>query len=266
MEASLNTRNADTRAIITGGAQGLGFAIARQLVAEGCKAVAIVGRTPAKGATAVEELRRLGAAAIFIEADLGRVDDCRRVVATAIAEFGSVNALVNSAALSERGSLLDTTEEKFDRVFAANVRGPFFLMQGVVRHLIDTGKPGSMVNILSMTAHGGQSYLAPYSASKGALATLTRNVANAYRGKRIRCNGILPGWMDTPGEDAVQKAAHGAADDWLATVEASQPMGQLIKPAELAGLATYMLSPQSGVMTGALIDYDQNVTGAYPEQ
>jgi NAD(P)-dependent dehydrogenase (short-subunit alcohol dehydrogenase family) len=265
MDASLTTRNADTRAIVTGGAQGLGLAIARQLAAEGCRAIALVGRTAAKGGPAVEELRHLGAEAVFIEADVGRVEDCRRVVAAAIDAFGSVNALVNSAGLSERGSLVDTEPEGFDRLFATNVRGPFFLMQGVVRHLIATGRPGSMVNILSMTAHGGQSYLAPYSASKGALATLTRNVANAYRGKRIRCNAVLPGWMDTPGEDAVQKLSHGAADDWLATVEARQPMGQLIKPAELAGLVTYMLSPQSGVMTGALIDYDQNVTGAYPE-
>ena len=72
-------------------------------------------------------------------------------------------------------------------------------MQGVVRHLVETGHPGSIVNILSMVAHCGQSYLTPYSASKGALATLTKNVANAFAGKRIRCKGILTGWMDTPG-------------------------------------------------------------------
>ena len=71
-------------------------------------------------------------------------------------------------------------------------------MQGVVRHLVETGQPGSIVNILSMVAHCGQFYLTPYSASKGALATLTKNVANAFAANRIRCNGILTGWMDTP--------------------------------------------------------------------
>ena len=109
-----------------------------------------------------------------------------------------------------------------------------------------------------MVAHCGQSYLTPYSASKGALATLTKNVANAYAAKRIRCNGILTGWMDTPGESVT-------GEDWLAKAEAAQPMGQLVKPEQLAGLVAYMLSPESGVMTGALVDYDQNVAGAYPE-
>ena len=263
--SDLTRRNAGTRAIITGGAQGLGLAVARQLAAEGCRAIALVGRSAIKGRATVAELERLGVAATFIAGDVGRVEDCIRVVASAIAALGAVNALVNSAGATDRGSLLDTTPETFDRLFATNVRGPFFLMQGVVRHLVETGAPGSIVNVLSMAAHAGQSYLAGYSASKGALVTLTRNVANAYRQKRIRCNGVLPGWMDTPGEDLVQKTAHGAADGWLASAEARQPMGQLVKPAELAGLITYLLSPQSGVMTGALIDYDQNVAGAYPE-
>ena len=71
--------------------------------------------------------------------------------------------------------------------------------------------------------------------------------------------------MDTPGEDAVQKKWHGASDDWLQKAEAAQPFGQLVKPAQLAVLAAYMLSPQSGVMTGALVDYDQNVVGTAPE-
>jgi NAD(P)-dependent dehydrogenase (short-subunit alcohol dehydrogenase family) len=127
-----------------------------------------------------------------------------------------------------------------------NARGPFLLMQGLTKHLIETGQPGSIVNILSMVAHCGQSYLTPYSASKGALATLTKNVANAFAAKRIRCNGILTGWMDTPGESVTQQKFHGVGEDWLAKAEAAQPMGQ-------------------GVMTGALVDYDQHVAGAYPE-
>jgi NAD(P)-dependent dehydrogenase (short-subunit alcohol dehydrogenase family) len=150
-------------------------------------------------------------------------------------------------------------------MFHTNVRGPFLLMQGVVRHLIEIGQPGSIVNILSMVVHCGQSYLSAYSASKGALATLTKNVANAFAANRIRCNGILTGWMDTPGESATQQKFHGVSEDWLARAEATQPMRQLVKPHQVAGLAAYLLSPESGVMTGALIDYDQHVSGAYPE-
>src|SRR3984893_9460952 len=167
--------------------------------------------------------------------------------------------------LADRGTLLDTSLELWDRQFNTNARGPFLLMQGVVRHLVDTGQPGSIVNILSMVAHCGQSYLTPYSASKGALATLTKNVANAFAARRIRCNGILTGWMDTPGESVTQQKFHGVGEDWVAKAEAAQPRGQLVKPDQLAGLVAYLLSPESGVMTGALVDYDQHVAGAYPE-
>lgn len=260
-----NARNQNTKAIITGGAQGIGFAIARQLAAEGCKSIAIAGRTAEKGARAVDQLKALGVDAMFVQADVSKVEDCTRIAASAIDRFGAINGLVNAAATSARGSLIDTTPELFDQIFNTNVRGPFLLMQGVVRRLLETNAPGSIVNILSMSAHAGQSFLTPYSSSKGALATMTKNVAAAYRSKRIRCNAILPGWMDTPAEHEIQKKFHGASDDWLQKAEASAPMGQLVKPDQLAILAAYMLSPHSGVMTGALVDYDQNVAGVVGE-
>lgn len=258
-------RNSETRAIVTGGAQGIGFAVAEALADEGCRALALIGRSKAKGDKAVAALKRAGVNAIFISADVSEVADCKRAVEMAIGHFGTVNALVNAAATSARGSLVETSEDLFDQIFQTNVRGPFFLMQGVVAHLLARKAPGSIVNVLSMSAHCGQSFLAPYSSSKGALATLTKNVANAYRGNRIRCNAVLPGWMDTEGEAIVQKKWHDAPDDWLERAEAAQPMGQLVKPAQLARLISYMISPQSGVMTGSLVDYDQSIAGASPE-
>ena len=264
MSASAD-RNSQTRAIVTGGAQGIGFAVAEALADEGCRALALIGRSQEKGDKAVASLKKAGVDAIFISADVAKVADCKRAVDTAIAHFGTVNALVNAAATSARGSLVETSEELFDTIFATNVRGPFFLMQGLVAHLLERKAPGSIVNVLSMSAHAGQSFLTPYSTSKGALMTLTKNVANAYRTNRIRCNAVLPGWMDTEGEDIVQKKWHGAADDWLERAEAGQPMGQLVKPAQLARLISYMVSPQAGVMTGSLVDYDQNVAGAGAE-
>lgn len=258
-------RNSETRAIVTGGAQGIGFAVAEALADEGCRALALIGRSQEKGDKAVAALKRAGVDAIFISADVSKVADCKRAVEMAIGHFGTVNALVNAAATSARGSLVETSEDLFDQIFQTNVRGPFFLMQGVVAHLLARKAPGSIVNVLSMSAHCGQSFLAPYSSSKGALATLTKNVANAYRGNRIRCNAVLPGWMDTEGEAIVQKKWHDAPDDWLERAEAAQPMGQLVKPAQLARLISYMISPQSGVMTGSLVDYDQSIAGASPE-
>ena len=266
MALDSSTRNAETSAIVTGGGQGVGFAIAEQLAAEGCRKLALIGRTPEKLENAAAGLQAMGATVVTIAADVSDAAACERAVREAIARLGHVNALVNAAATSARGSLVETTPELFDTIFASNVRGPFFLMQGLVRHLLEVGRPGSIVNILSMSGHGGQDFLTAYSTSKGAMNTLTRNVAMAYRKQHIRCNAILPGWMDTPGEDAVQKKWHGASDDWLQEAEASQPFGQLVKPAQLAVFAAYMLSPQSGVMTGALVDYDQNVIGAALEQ
>lgn len=265
MTDDLLLRNRATIAIITGGTQGLGLAIAKRLAQEGARGIVISGRNSEKGEGAAKNVRSAGTDCLFVKADVSIADDCYRLVDTALKQFGSVSGLVNSAGTADRGTLLDTSLELWDRHFNTNARGPFLTMQGVVRHLIETGKPGSIVNIISMAAHCGQSYLTPYSASKGALATLTKNVANAYAAKRIRCNGILIGWMDTPGESATQQKFHSVGEDWLAKAEAAQPMGQLVKPEQVAGLVAYMLSPESGIMTGALVDYDQNVVGAYPE-
>ncbi len=251
-----------TRALVTGGAQGIGFAVARRLVAQGCRSVALVGRSEEKGKRAVAALEAQGAKATFIGADLSDVGACRRAVEAALEHSGGIDVLVNAAGSSARGSLTDTSPDLFDYLFSVNVRAPFFLMQEVVKHLLQRGEPGSIVNVLSMSAHCGQAFLAPYSASKGALATLTKNVAQAYRADRIRCNAVLPGWMDTEGEDEVQRGFHGAGTDWLAKAEAAQPFGQLVKPDQLAELIAWMAGPRSGVMTGALVDYDQSVAGS----
>jgi NAD(P)-dependent dehydrogenase (short-subunit alcohol dehydrogenase family) len=256
-----SNRNSDTSAIITGGAQGLGLAVARQLVGEGCRKLALLGRSAEKGKAAVAELQKAGAEAIFIAADMADPNACLGAVETALKRFGTINALVNSGASTARGTLVDTTVERYNELFDTNARGPFFLMQAVVRHLLETKQQGSIVNVLSVNIHCGQDFLTAYSGSKGALATMTKNVAAAYRKDRIRCNAVSPGWMDTPGEHSIQKAVHNAPDDWLAKAEASMPFGKLAKPDELAVLIAYLVSPQSGVMTGSVIDYDQNVIG-----
>jgi NAD(P)-dependent dehydrogenase (short-subunit alcohol dehydrogenase family) len=250
----------DTSALIIGGTQGLGLAIARALMGAGCRNLVIAGRDAERGQRVAAEI-----GATYRQVDLADTDETLRLVDEAAATMGRVTALVNAGAATDRGSVLDTTPELWDRMMAVNARSPFFAIQRLALRAREAGHGASIVNILSMVVHCGQSFLAPYSASKAALANVTKNAAQALRQDRIRVNAINCGWMDTPGEDETQRRFHGAGDGWLAEAEARQPFGMLVKPDHVAGLASYMLSPQSGVMTGAIVDFDQNVAGAYPE-
>lgn len=249
-------------AIVTGSTQGLGEAIARELIAEKMiGGLLICGRNATGGRRLAEEFTGRGCKTEFVAADLARVEDCRKVIDAARRTFSRIDYLVNSAATSERGTILDSTPELFDRIFALNVRAPFFLMQGALQSMIEKRIAGSIVNIVSMSSHGGQPFLSPYSTSKGALATLTKNVAQSVVRHRVRVNGLNLGWMDTPGEDAIQKKFHNAAINWLERAEASQPFGRLIKPTEAARAVAFLLSDRSGLMTGSIVDFDQNVVG-----
>lgn len=128
----------------------------------------------------------------------------------------------------------------------------------------EAGQGGAMVNILSMNAHCGTPELAVYSATKGAMATLTRNAANALKADRIRVNGINLGWTDTPAERALQERTSPHGKDWLEQAGRTRPYGRLIQAGEVADLAAFLLSANAGVMTGVLVDYEQWVVGAPP--
>ena len=123
---------------------------------------------------------------------------------------------------------------------------------------------GSIVNILSVNAHCGSPELAIYSATKGALSTLTKNVANAHLADRIRVNGINMGWVATPAEQEMQAHKLGKGEDWAKAAAAGMPLGRLLTMDEVAQLALFLLSDASGLMTGGLIDLEQSVLGAPP--
>jgi NAD(P)-dependent dehydrogenase (short-subunit alcohol dehydrogenase family) len=261
-DVAVGTESGARVAIVTGSTQGLGEAIARHLIAEKLiGGLVICGRNAASGQRLAKQFAESGCCTEFVVADLSRVEDCRNVIDAARNTFGRVDYLVNSAATSERGSILDSSPELFDRIFALNVRAPFFLMQGALQLMLEKKIPGAIVNIISMTSYGGQPFLTPYSTSKGALVTLTKNVANSMVKNRIRVNGINLGWMDSPAEDAVQKRFHNAREGWLAGAEKSQPFGRLIKPPEVARFVAFLLSERSGLMTGSIIDFDQTIMG-----
>ena len=248
-------------AVVTGGSQGLGEAIARLFAKRGAAGLVICGRNEANGRRVAEEIQASGCPTVFVQADLGHVVDCRKVIAEADRRFKRVDILVNAAALTDRGTIFDTTEERFNDIFNVNVRAPFFLIQEAAKIMRRERIQGSIINIQSMSAHGGQPFISAYCSSKGALASLTRNVAHSLIKFRIRVNGLNIGWMSTPGEDRIQKTYHDAPDGWLKEAVKSRPFGRLIDPNEVARACVYLASDESGLMTGSNIDFDQTIVG-----
>jgi len=250
-------------AVVTGSTQGLGESICRKLISDGLQNLLICGRNEKKGLRLESEFNSLGCKTIFVRADFRHLEDIFNIINTVKSKFSKSDFLVNSAGITERGTLLDTTPKLFDDIFNINVRAPFFLMQGISKLMLENKIEGSIINIISMSSYGGQPFLSAYSSSKAALATLTKNSAFALMKNHIRVNGINLGWTDTPGEDYIQKKYHNAKGDWLIKAEKGQPLKRLIKPNEVAELVYFILSKKSGILTGSLIDYDQSVEGAY---
>ncbi len=250
-------------ALVSGGTQGVGEAVARRLAAEGAAGVAVCGRNEARGEAVRTAIAALGCEALYVRADLSVVADCVAAVERTVARFGRLDALANCAGRTDRGGLADTTEQSWGTLFDTNVRGPFFLIQGAAAQMQrqGQGQGGSMVVIGSMQAYGGAPFLLPYAATKGCLMTLTRGIANTLLRDRIRINMLNIGWTDTPNEHVVQTQVHGRGEDWRAEVGRLQPYGRLISTDEVAAACAFLLSPESGMMSGAVIDYDQQVIG-----
>lgn len=257
--------HAETFALVTGGTQGLGYAVAEELIAQGCRKLVITTQGANLASDAVAALSAKGAEVHALSVELAEIDQVRRLVPDAVAAMGDLNVLVNCAANTERGSILDTSEDHWDKIQTINAKAPFFLLQDFANHCIAAGHPGACVNILSIVIYGGLPFLAPYVASKAALGGVTKNAAAALARHRIRVNGINVGWMDTPGEDVRQRESHDRPEGWLAAAEANMPFGMLVKPAHVARQVAFLTGPDSGVVTGSLIDFDQQVVGAYPD-
>ncbi|MFL5840455.1 MAG: SDR family oxidoreductase [Thermoleophilaceae bacterium] len=246
--------------VVTGSTQGLGAEFARRSARLGAAGIVICGRDSERGETIRADLERLGCEAVFVEADLADPKSCAAVMRACDERFGRLDGLVNSAGLTSRGTLDDTTVELWDRIFAVNVRAPFLLIQHGARLMRRSGDGGSVVNIITMSSHGGEPILTAYASSKGALVTLTRNAGYSLQPDRIRVNGLNIGWTATEGEHGVQTET-GRPEDWLAEADASSPLGRLLRPDDISPMVTYLLSDASKMVTGSVIDFDQTVHG-----
>lgn len=240
--------------IITGSCTGIGQAIARRAVAEGARVV-IHGLQAEAGAELVEELGP-ERTTLHIE-DLTLEGSPERLVAQALDRFGQLDGLVNNAALIESGNIHTTDAARFRQFLAINTLAPYLLIRAALPAL--EKRRGSVLNIGSVNAHCGEPDLLPYSVSKGALMTMTRNLGDTlFRENGVRVNQINPGWVLTEAE-ARRKRELGFPEDWYTGLPAVYaPSHRLIRPQEIAAAAVYWLADECGPISGQVVDLEQH--------
>jgi NAD(P)-dependent dehydrogenase (short-subunit alcohol dehydrogenase family) len=241
----------DKAILVTGSTTGIGEAIARRVVAEGGRVV-IHGRDAERGRAIVNEFPERSTLAT---GDLADPAVPVKLVDAAIRQFGTLDALVNNAALVTRSDLSSTDAAFFDKIMAVNVRAPLLLIQAAFPHL--KRSHGCVLNIGSINAYTGERHLLAYSMSKGALMTMSRNLADAFCYDQIRVIHFNVGWVLTPNEYK-QKIADGLPEDWPDKVEPPYaPSGKIMSPETIAGATIYWLSDESRPISGTVMELEQ---------
>lgn len=237
--------------LVTGSTTGIGEAIARRAVAEGARVV-IHGRDADRGGAIVAELAPHASLAI---ADLADPAAAPRLIDETVSRWGRLDAIVNNAAWVGRSELHNTDAAVFDRAMAINVRAPLLLIRAAIEHLKQS--QGCVLNIGSINAYTGESNLLAYSVSKGALMTLSRNLADALCYDQVRVNHFNVGWVLTPNEYKT-KLADGLPEGWPEQLEPQYaPSGRILRPEEIATAAVYWLSDESRPISGSVVELEQ---------
>jgi NAD(P)-dependent dehydrogenase (short-subunit alcohol dehydrogenase family) len=251
----------DKIAVVTGSGSGLGEGIARLFGAEGATVI-VSDRDEKNGAAVAADLAAQGVTTAAIVADVSVEAQCRALIDQTVDRFGRIDVLVNTVGWSMRGTIEDTTVEEWDGVFAVNVRSSFICSQQSVKYMKER-RAGSIINIGSVNAYIGEPKLMAYSASKGALMTLTKNLASYLNQYRIRVNQLNIGWTLTPNENRIKIEEEGKPN-WLEAAIKTRPFGRLFSPHDIALAALYFASDESGCVTGSVLDVEQYPVGAPP--
>lgn len=240
-------------ALITGGALGIGRATALLFAHEGAS-VAIADLNQSGSQAVVREIANAGGRAIFEKTDVTCAEDCRRVVDRTLQDFGGLNILFNNAGIIRRASVVDLSEEDWDRVMEVNVKSIFLMSRYVIPIMVRAGG-GAIINTASGWGLTGGAKAAAYCASKGAVVLLTKAMAVDHGAQNIRVNCICPGDTDTT---MLRREAEqlGEASDHFLTEAAHRPLGRIGKPEEIAQAALYLASDASSFVTGTALVVD----------
>lgn len=238
--------------LVTGSTTGIGEGMARAFAREGAR-VMIHGRSRNEAENLAREIGRDSSCVTGALEDFATPE---ALIEKTVAHFGRIDGLVNNAAVMTRGTIEETDQDAFDSTVAVNLKAPFFLIRAVLPHFRRQGG-GRILNIGSVNAYCGERSQCIYSACKGALMTLTRNLADAHAAEGIRVNQLNVGWTLTPNERAL-KAKEGLPEDWPSRLaSAFAPSGRLLSPQDIAWAAVYFLSDESALINGAVLDLEQ---------
>jgi len=233
-------------ALVTGAQQGIGRAIAVALARDGAD-VGVNFLDDAKAAEGVAgEIRGLGRRAVTVQGDVSRAASVESMVKTAVDALGPPDVLVNNAGVFPRAAFLELSEREWDHVLGINLKGSFLCAQAVARALVAAGRPGVIVNISSSAVRGDPRGV-HYSSSKAGVVGLTRAMALALAPHRIRVNAIAPGLTDTA------QPRYGNTEEQIAERAREIPLGRIAQPEEIAKVAVFLASAESGWVTGELI-------------
>jgi NAD(P)-dependent dehydrogenase (short-subunit alcohol dehydrogenase family) len=246
-------------ALITGGGSGMGRVASAVFSAEGAR-LALTDVNDEAGQSAAKEIEAAGGEALFVHADVSREADAEEMVRAAVARFGRLDVLYNNAGvmLGDDGSVDSTAESVWDRTLAINVKGVAFGCKFGIPAMV-AGGGGSIVNVASFVAWmGAATSQTAYTASKGAVLAMTREIAVEYARRGVRCNALCPGPIDTP---LLAELLSDPARRQRRFVHI--PMGRLGRAEELAKAALFLASDDSSYMTGASLIADGGITAAY---